>query len=58
MGNNSGSNPTVTNCTFTGNAQLGLGGGSWLRVYLWVHIASGWLLTTLLVVGLTGLVRK
>ena len=29
-----------------------------LRVYLWLHIASGWILTTLLVVGLTGLVRK
>lgn len=29
-----------------------------LRVYHWLHIALGWLLTTLLVVGLTGLVRK
>lgn len=29
-----------------------------LRVYMWVHIAAGWTLTTLLVVGLTGLVRK
>jgi len=32
--------------------------GGWLRIYLWVHIAFGWILTTLLVVGLTGLVRK
>ncbi|MCZ6652272.1 MAG: hypothetical protein O7D91_04515 [Planctomycetota bacterium] len=39
-------------------AKYRLPTGSWLRVYLWVHIASGWLLTTLLVVGLTGLVRK
>ena len=30
----------------------------WLRGYLWFHIGCGWLLTTLLVVGLTGLVRK
>ncbi len=29
-----------------------------LRVYLWAHIAFGWILTTLLVVGLTGLVQK
>ncbi len=30
----------------------------WLCVYHWVHIGLGWVLTTLLVVGLTGLVRK
>ncbi len=36
--------------------RLPKGGG--LRVYLWLHIGFGWLLTTLLVVGLTGLVRK
>ena len=28
------------------------------RLYHWVHIAAGWILTTLLVVGLTGLVRS
>jgi len=31
--------------------------GSGLRWYLWFHISIGWILTTLLVVGLTGLVR-
>jgi len=31
--------------------------GNVLRFYLWLHIAMGWILTTLLVVGLTGLVR-
>ena len=36
---------------------LGTTGGA-LRVYMWVHIGAGWTLTTLLVVGLTGLVRK
>ena len=36
--------------------RLPKGGG--LRAYLWFHIGFGWLLTTLLVVGLTGLVRK
>ena len=28
-----------------------------LRAYLWIHIICGWLLTTLLVVGLSGLVH-
>ncbi len=32
--------------------------GGAIRVYLWFHIAFGWILTTLFVVGLTGLVRK
>ncbi len=32
--------------------------GSLLRSYLWFHIVSGWALTTLLVVGLTGLIRR
>lgn len=31
--------------------------GGLLRLYLWIHIVMGWALTTLLVVGLTGLVR-
>ena len=31
--------------------------GNVLRWYLWFHISIGWILTTLLVVGLTGLVR-
>ena len=34
----------------------GLGG--FLRVYLWIHIALGWLLTTLFVAGLTPIVRS
>jgi hypothetical protein len=29
-----------------------------VRLYFWLHIAAGWSLTTLLVVGFTGLVRK
>ena len=32
--------------------------GSLLRHYLWFHIIMGWILTTLLVVGLTGLIRS
>jgi hypothetical protein len=32
--------------------------GSLLRLYFWLHIIAGWILTTLLVVGLTGLVRR
>lgn len=31
--------------------------GSALRVYLWLHILVGWTISTLVVVGLTGLVR-
>ncbi|MCP4568941.1 MAG: hypothetical protein GY841_15305 [FCB group bacterium] len=32
--------------------------GGLLRYYLWFHIGCGWLLTSLFVAGLTGLVRK
>jgi hypothetical protein len=32
--------------------------GWFLRLYLWVHIAFGWLLTTLVVAGLTGLLKS
>ena len=49
------------------NANLGPGllnikgmvlhAGGLLRLYLWIHIVMGWALTTLLVVGLTGLIR-
>ena len=39
-------------------AKYRLPTGCSLRVYHWLHIGFGWLLTTLLVVGLTGLVRK
>jgi len=31
--------------------------GGVLRLYMWIHIVLGWILTTLLVVGVTGLVR-
>ena len=39
-------------------AKYRLPTGPGLRLYLWIHISSGWVLTTLLVVGLTGLVRR
>lgn len=32
--------------------------GFWLRFYLWLHMAAGWIITTLAVAGFTGLVRK
>ncbi len=32
--------------------------GALIRVYLWFHIAAGWLLSTLFVSGVTGLVRR
>jgi hypothetical protein len=32
--------------------------GAVIRCYMWVHISAGWILTTLLIVGLTGLVKK
>ncbi len=31
--------------------------GGLLRIYLWIHLIMGWTLTTMLVVGLTGLIR-
>ena len=37
--------------------RLSISGGL-LRIYLWVHIVMGWVLTTLLVVGLSGLIRN
>jgi hypothetical protein len=43
----------------TRGAQAGWGitTGWWLRTYLWLHIAFGWLLTTLVVAGVTGFVK-
>ncbi len=32
--------------------------GDLVRIYLWIHIAAGWLLSTLFVSGVTGLVRR
>jgi hypothetical protein len=32
--------------------------GGLLRIYLWVHILFGWILTTLWVAGFTGIVRR
>ena len=34
------------------------GAWSFSRLYLWVHIAMGWVITTLLVASLTGVVKK
>jgi len=38
------------------NPSTALGRG--IRIYLWFHIGMGWALTTLAVIGFTGLVRK
>jgi hypothetical protein len=32
--------------------------GDLVRIYLWIHIAAGWFLSTLFVSGVTGLVRR
>jgi hypothetical protein len=32
--------------------------GSWVQNYLWLHIAAGWILTTLWVGGVTGLLKS
>ncbi|MFB3136177.1 MAG: hypothetical protein ACE1Y3_10645, partial [Rhodospirillales bacterium] len=43
------------------NYWLPRGDGDWgwlFRLYLWLHIAVGWLLSTVAVFGLTGLIRK
>ena len=32
--------------------------GGLLYFYMWIHIIMGWVLTTLLIVGLTGLIRS
>lgn len=38
--------------------RLELNSGAFLRAYLWVHILAGWVLTTLFIAGLSGLVRN
>lgn len=43
------------------NYWLPRGDGDWgwfFRLYLWLHIAVGWLLSTVAVFGLTGLIKK
>jgi hypothetical protein len=37
---------------------LGFSFGWWVRCYLWLHIALGWLLTTLFVAAVTGFLRN
>jgi hypothetical protein len=32
--------------------------GQWVRIYMWLHIAFGWLLSTLAALSITGLVRR
>jgi hypothetical protein len=39
-------------------AKGGTGCAEWLRYYYWLHISAGWVLTTLGIAGLTGLVKK
>jgi cytoskeletal protein CcmA (bactofilin family) len=39
------------------NADAGWG-GVLLRIYLWIHIGFGWLLSTLFLTGLTGIIRR
>jgi hypothetical protein len=49
-------NATRLNCLKVLKRQLPITGRR-LRFYLWVHVASGWVLTTLWVGGLTGLLK-
>jgi hypothetical protein len=39
------------------NADAGWG-GVLLRIYLWIHIGVGWLLSTLFLTGVTGIIRR
>ncbi len=41
-----------------GQAGAWLPDGGWLAVWVWLQVASGWILATFIGVGLTGLVRK
>jgi hypothetical protein len=49
-------NATRLNCLKVLKRQLPITGRR-LRFYLWVHVAAGWVLTTLWVGGLTGLLK-
>jgi hypothetical protein len=44
-------------CYFTESRYLTVSGW-WLRVYMWAEIFLGWILTTLFVLGLSGLIRR
>ncbi len=39
------------------NADAGWG-GVLLRIYLWIHISVGWILSTLFLTGVTGIIRR
>jgi hypothetical protein len=39
------------------NADAGWG-GALLRIYLWIHIGVGWILSTLFLTGVTGIIRR
>jgi hypothetical protein len=39
------------------NADAGLA-GALLRIYLWIHIGFGWLLSTIFLTGVTGIIRR
>jgi hypothetical protein len=41
-----------------GRPYVRVSSGRWLRSYLWVHVLAGWFFTTMLVAGLSGLVKK
>jgi hypothetical protein len=47
-----------TTSSFQCIPSISVKNGSLLRYYLWFHVAAGWLLTTLWVGGLTGLIRR
>ena len=38
--------------------EIMITGVGFLRLYMWLHILAGWILTSLLVVGLSGLVKR
>jgi len=50
--------PNPNKGVFAHICSVPVSSGGFLRLYLWFHIFVGWVMTTLFVVGLTGLIRS
>ncbi len=50
-------NPNRGKVIFRSSRSLVTAGGL-LRLYMWIHIVAGWVLSTLLVIGFSGIVRE
>lgn len=57
LGQNSSWQPNASRGTVIGLGRIKFSSGTLLRVYMWVHVIAGWILTTLWLGSFTGLVK-